>query len=379
MIRSLAYSLSIYILAFCLPVFGLMQASALELKGGLGAGPTHALIRVALPEFKLALQEYSGGDLTVTNYGLEVVTIQTAPDAIRSGLIDFGQVFPYEPALFPNFAMLLELGPVGTNGLAKAAATMEFVVTCDECLKEFTDSGSVYAGGGSTSGTDLLMVSEPIITLEDIKGKRLRNPGGYGTTFTEVMGAIPIQTPFSEEFATLQSGLADGTIAPTENLMGSRLFEIVRFHTPLNIGTYHTSGNFNVRNETWKAMSVGQREAWIKSTIRGVLAMTANFVATGNEGLEQMYARGGTSVEPSPELLAAVERFREISKTKAIEIGTERYGLNDADQKVRRFEAVYEKWEDRLSGIDTSDPRNVADLVWKEVWSKLDLTTYGEN
>lgn len=370
-------SLQIFVFVLILSAHSSLPAAPLVLKGGLGAGPTHTLIRVALPVFRKQLEEYSKGELTVTNYGVEVVTIQMVPDALRSGLIDFGSVFPYEPAIFPNFAMLLELGPMGTNGLAKAAATMEFIVTCEDCLKEFTRSGSVYAGGGSTWGTDLFTVTQPIVSAADFRGKRLRNPGGYGTTFTEFMGAVPVQTPFSEEFATLQSGVVDGTIAPAENLIGGRLFEIVRFRTPLDLGTYHTTGNFNVRNETWAKLSVSQREAWIRASLMASLAMTVRFKSSGDEGLIEMSDHGGISVNPSPDLRDAVERFRTISKEKAIELGTQRYGLADAEEKVRRFEGLYSEWEKRIATLDDKDYDAIATVIWEKVWSPIDLSAYG--
>jgi hypothetical protein len=76
---------------------------------------------------------------------------------------------------------------------------------------------------------------------------------------------------------------------------------------------------------------------------------------------------GITFVEPDPALVEAA----------AAKISAERFGMTDAEARVAEFIALVEKWE-AISAEVNHHRDAMAARVWDEVWSKVDLATYGQ-
>lgn len=64
---------------------------------------------------------------------------------------------------------------------------------------EFQDHNVVPLGGFSTPTYPILCKSEtPIVTLEDIQGKKLRFPGGPTANLAQYVGSVPVNIPAPE-------------------------------------------------------------------------------------------------------------------------------------------------------------------------------------
>jgi TRAP-type C4-dicarboxylate transport system substrate-binding protein len=256
------------------------------------------------------------------------------------------------------------------------AAVIDYMVTCADCQKEFADKGLVYVNNASTWPSQVHTTKKAVRTLADLKGLRLRSAGGYTTTWLEFMGAVPVEVTFNEEYEALQTGLVEGSAVPRDNVFGNRLYEMVRFSTPVNIGTFHALANFTTRQQTWAGFSPKLREAYIKAALLGALGYTTASKGVGEKAMDEMKARGGVIVEPSQELLDENEKFRAKVLETAIELGTSRYKLNDPDGKAKRFAALVKHWTPIIEPIQ-GDVDAVAKAIWDGVWAKVDLATYG--
>ena len=164
---------------------------ALELRVASGGPPAHPSYNPMYLTFMRDLPKLSGGALTTKHFGLEVANLRSMPALLKSGVIDVGNVLPgYFPADFPSFALIAELAPLGQSGSAMAAATSEFFATCAPCLKEFTNRGILYTASASTPSYDIMSTRKPVRTVADLKGMRLRSPGGSFSRWIKAMGAI---------------------------------------------------------------------------------------------------------------------------------------------------------------------------------------------
>jgi TRAP-type mannitol/chloroaromatic compound transport system substrate-binding protein len=190
------------------------------------------------------------------------------------------------------------------------------------------------------------------------------------------MGGIPGEISFNEEYEALQSGLLDGSIAPADNLIGNRLIEVVKYYTPVAVGTFHATGNFTASKETWKKLTVDQRKALVRSALSGATNFEVTQRNSGAKAVEQLVAKGGQVVEPSAELLEASRKTGEGAIATAIELGTSKYNVADPEGKVKRFAALVEKWR-KLAEPIKDDPEAIAQKMWDEIWTKVDFETYG--
>src|SRR5690606_9437630 len=146
------------------------------------------------------LAEESGGNLTATFLGPEVVNLGQIKDALQTDLLDVGNLLPlYYPAELPNFALAGELSLSGRDAHAMGAALTEYTVTCATCQEAMSTLGMVYLGSGS-SDPYVLLTKKPIRTADDVKGLRLRSGGAPYSRWAEHFGAVPAPISVLETF-----------------------------------------------------------------------------------------------------------------------------------------------------------------------------------
>ncbi len=104
------------------------------------------------------------------------------------------------------------------------------------------------------------------------------------------------------------------------------------------------------------------------------------YLASAEEALGESGDHGVTIHEVDPEVQKSIADFAADEAPKiAAAAGKEKFGLEDPEGLLERFQAIYDKWVGLLEGVDTSDSAAVAELLKKEVYSKIDETAYGTN
>lgn len=371
-VRALATSAAILSAAIAGP------ASAAELRIASSSALNYELYNPVYTTFMEELPKLTNGELTARHFGLEIVNLRNAVSSLESGIVDVANFLPSLAAAdFPNSTLLAELAPIGRLGSAMSAAVMEYLVTCGDCQAEFAKKGFVYTASVATPSYELLMGRKEVTKPEDLAGLRLRSPGTSYSIWISSMGAIPTEVTITEEYEALQGGLIDGTVAPLANLVGSRLLEVTKYYTAVPIGTYHATSSFTVRKATWDTLSPENKKALVDAAVTAVAKNEPAMRATGVKALEEFKAAGGQVVEPSPELLQATQDLESKVVAAAIELGKTRYNIPDAEEKVNHFVELVNKWNGIIEPIQ-DDPAAIADAVRAEVWSKVDLETYGK-
>ena len=86
--------------------------------------------------------------------------------------------------------------------------------------------------------------------------------------------------------------------------------------------------------------------------------------------------QGLTFVEADPALVESAAAFGVADRETAASISAERFGMADASDRVAEFIRLVEKWE-AISAEVNHDRDAMIQRVWDEVWSKVDLASYG--
>jgi TRAP-type C4-dicarboxylate transport system substrate-binding protein len=236
--------------------------------------------------------------------------------------------------------------------------------------------GIVYLGSGS-SDPYVLLTNKPVKTADDLKGLRLRSGGAPYSRWAENFGAVPVSISVLETFEAMSQGTIDGSMASVGDLLAFRLVDLTKDITAVPLGTYFSTSNFATAKATWADMSVEERTALLKAANRA----NANFTQRWGYEFPEI-ARGAAKeagiefIEADPGFVQASADFAIADRETAAAISKERFGMDDADARVAEFVWLIEKWE-AISEEVGHDRDAMIQKVWDEVWSKVDLSTYG--
>ncbi len=349
---------------------GSMTASAKELRAGSGANLPHPAAKLFYKAMD-TIKEVSGGALTIRHLGPEVAPLRGAISNLQSGVIEFGNVLTlYFPAEFPNFMLIAELAVLGESGQAMSGAVTEYITTCEPCLKEFKDKGLVFLGSGVSSSYQI-MTRDPVVSLADLKGKKLRSAGAPFTRWAESVGAVPMEISFNEEFEAAASGLIDGMMNPVGNLMNGKLYEIIGNVTLLNIGTFHSGSQFTVRRQAWDSLTADEKKWMVQGASAGVASALPYFKVADTEAMKHVKVH-----KPDETLAKAHEAAQQAAIAATIEAGKTRYMVANPEADVKRFIALVDKWNKIVAEIGEDNEEAMRQKLQEEVYSKIDLTTY---
>lgn len=356
---------------------GASVAQAKELRIAPAAPPAHPANSHLYSKLAEYLPEESGGALTAQILGPEVVSLPQMKEALQSRLADVGNFLPlYFPSDLPQMSAVGELALSGRVPHAMGAAMTEYIVTCDACQEELSNFGIVFLGSGS-SDVYALLTTKPVQGAADLEGLRLRSGGAPFSRWAESNGAVPASVPVGETFESISQGVLDGTIASVADLLSFRLVELVTSVTELDLGTYHATSNFTVGSPTWADLTVDERTALARAANRANADFTQRWsVEMPEESVAAAKEAGIEFIEPDAALVEATEAFAAADIDTAVSVTVERFGIDDAGERIGHFLELVEKWEG-IVGETGNDPAAIAARVQAEVWDKVDFASYG--
>ncbi len=235
-------------------------------------------------------------------------------DIVAKGLSDLGYfTATWTPGRFPltdvlSLAAWVDGKDIATeigNAMYKRVLHQEFpgvkMVEMNGCIQAF------------------LWTKKPVRTLEDIKGKKVRSPGGHQTQYIKALGAEPIFMPLGDVYLAMETGTVDGIVTCPPLVISFKLHEVAKFGLVTTFGC--VSEGVIMNGESWKR---------VPSDLKPVFdeVCTNPFHTTG--GLN-----------------------REVYKTMMKEITDKKvefYNLpaNEAERWYDRFREVTRKWVEEL-------------------------------
>lgn len=121
----------------------------------------------------------------------------------------------------------------------------------------------------------------PIVKPEDLKGIKLRVPGGvWRVKMFQAYGANPSPMPFAEVYSALQSGVMDGQENPFTQIYSAKFQEVQKFLSLT--GHVYTPAFLIVSEEFWK-----KQPKDVQDTIARVARETGDFARSEGERLDR--------------------------------------------------------------------------------------------
>lgn len=254
-----------------------------------------------------ALAATSGVPLTVNYNPMDVVGVK-APDALRllrSGAFDVMSVQIGMASRDDPFFEGIDLIGVSTDMETLRKAVDAYRGVFDERLQHKFNAKVLTLW---PFGPQVFYCNQPVKTLADLKGLKVRSFTPSMSALLQHLGATPVTLQFSEVYPALQKGVAScGVTSPTSGNTG-KWPEVTTHFLPLSVSG-SVQGHF-INLDTWKKFTPAQQEALAAAGRKleddlWALAMTANGDAarcnTGRDPCEQHTKFGMTAVAISPD------------------------------------------------------------------------------
>ncbi len=72
--------------------------------------------------------------------------------------------------------------------------------------------------------------------MEDLKGMKIRSPGGLQTNAIEALGAVPIFMPLGDVYLSMETGVIDGVVTCPALVKAFKLYEVTKHCVPTSFG-----------------------------------------------------------------------------------------------------------------------------------------------
>ncbi len=327
-----------------------------------------------------AVQERTNGDVTIEFYFAgSLLPNAEALAGTRSGVADISyHAFTYTPAELPLWNVISFMGFKVPKPHVVALAATEYGLMDAEGNGEIAKAGVVYLGGYVTPTYHFICRTDQIASAKDLAGKRVRTPGGPWAEFTKSLGMVDVNITSAEMYTAFERGAVDcGAADPTHLVTGANLLRVAKGFNELPMGPFFTGGGWLFNPGSWNRISDENKKIVLEETSRNLARMINGYIQMGEDAKAAGKEGGIHFVQPEQDLVDAYDTFVGNIDNIVIE-RAKATNVPNIEQEIADFTALLEKWDGLLATIDPSDDEQLAQLVWDNLYSKVDVATYGK-
>jgi TRAP-type C4-dicarboxylate transport system substrate-binding protein len=150
--------------------------------------------------------------------------------------------------------------------------------------------------------------NKPLTAFDDLKGLKIRNPGGAGNAWrTRFMGAIPNTTAWPQVPLALSQGTFDALISTNESLASAKLWEAgIRFAIEDHqfVGEYIPMVSLGF----WNKLPADLQELMTTLWKENIATYRANMAAAQTQARKTLEEHGVKFFDPSPQQIADLRK-----------------------------------------------------------------------
>ena len=211
-----------------------VKAQTIELKFAHFMAPMHIQHQKSFVPFAEKVEKLTGGKVKIKIYpGGALGAATQLPDAVKTGITDIAFIIPsYTTGRFQrssafDLPYLFDKGVQTTNAIYDV---YERYLADD--YKDYKVLWLYATGCGQ-----LMSVTKPIRTMEDLKGTKMRSPSTAMTEAFKLLGASPVGMPISELHMALEKKVIDGMLTPFSAVTDFKMFDLIKYITEVNMYT----------------------------------------------------------------------------------------------------------------------------------------------
>jgi len=337
------------------------------------------LNRVALPKAFAAIEQETKGQIKWKLVpGGQLAGPKETFQAIQDGVMTSGLgISTYVPNLIPSVNAIYTTAIFGkddaTGVIAATGAAVETIaMNCPSCLEEFKKLNIVPLSGWTSSGY-YLACREPIRSMADLKGKRVRATGG-NHELMNMAGAVPIAATLVEAVGLLQRGGVDCQLGVHNWLRVFGYGDVAKHVTDFSFGLTGPAIGLMLNRDVWNKMTPEQKQAHLKQAayISASLALGQFVIENERDLKEVMDNKGVQLVKPTDEagFVKLTQDYDKAQRVRNVE-NAKKFGVKDPAAIIAAYDKNREKWA-KLAPAIGRDIDKFADAIWQEVYSKVD-------
>lgn len=245
--------------------------------------PSHHLIVAGIIKpWAEAIERESNGTIKFDIMGSSIGRPPEFFDFVKNGVVDAGYgVSGHNAGRFP-MTQVLDLPFMSPDPWAGSAASW---ATYERYGKRYNEHAGVKVVGLWTHSTPgIFMRGEPVRTLDDLKGKKIRVGGNVTGRIISALGGTPVQLPPTEAQQAMASGVADGITFPIESIEFFKITPVIKSATLIPGGLYTDTFWLGINEAKWNALNAQQKAAVEKHSGMAV-ALLAGWAWTNGDEL----------------------------------------------------------------------------------------------
>ena len=247
-------------LAFVVGASGEAAAQSTTIRVGNWLPNHHLIPKGIIKPWADAIERESGGTL---KFDIMTSAIGRPPeyfDFVVNGVIDAGYgVSGHNPGRF-TMTQVMDLPFICPDPWAGAAASW---LTYQRYGARYNEhKGAKVVGLWVHSEPSIFMRGEPLKSIDDLKGRKIRVGGNVTGRIVSALGGSPVQLPPTEAQQAMQSGVADGITFPTESIEFFKITPVIKSANRVPFGMLYTDTFWLAFNEAkWNSLTAQQKAA----------------------------------------------------------------------------------------------------------------------
>jgi TRAP-type C4-dicarboxylate transport system substrate-binding protein len=316
-------------------------------------------------------------------YASTLVPAKEQMKAIGNGVAHAGfQAMGYVPSDAPMNGALTAYGFIEQNATAIAMAFADWGMHDAGALAQYAKNNVLPFGGFSTPTYPFICnTDEPITSLKQFQGLKVRFPGGANAKLTQDLGGVPVNIPGNEIYQALQTGAIDcaGILAGWLNIDNS-LDEVSKSVTLANFTGSYNSPVHLANLDFWRSLTNEQRAIYLETTARASAKMQIKFNTDNDKALATTAALGHPIVELDDEFKAAVQAWVDDGVGDMAGVAKSTYGIEDPAAFFATFDPYVKKWGALIRGMENvNDEDALTQMIMDNMIGDLDPASYGMN
>lgn len=279
-------------------------------------GPDQGIRGEALKWFDSELRRRTNDELGLKFFwGGVLLGPSNAMQGISAGTADIGSATPpYEPGVIVSW-QAADVPQISDEWVGLRSA-YDLMTTHPAALDEFEEQGLRYVSN-MTTGPMQLVSTDPVRTIDDLKGKKIRATGKYVQVF-DSMGATGVGMSNSESYQALATNAVDGTSGYWYAIPAYKWYEVADYVTELNLGQFLAFGMV-INQQVYESLT-DEQQTILNNLGRDFIDHMAEKVYSARVDVRENL-RSGTGGVDKMEIVQADDELRNGLLTTAEEVG----------------------------------------------------------
>ena len=257
MIKTIKFATTTAAMALGLSASASALAADTTLIVGTWLPPTAVQNAVVWPTWAKWVEEATEGRVEV-KIEYDVGHPKTYFQLVEDGVIDAG--FSYHGYVPGRFKLPIAAEQPGMGVGAEAASVALWSVQ-----QKYFDKANEFDGlellGMFTHGPGQLMTTNPVSSLEELQGKKIRLGGGVLAEIGARIGITPVSAPATKVYEMMQQGVIDGALLPLGEQKSQRLAEVTNTLNLIPGGMYLGTFSMFINPDFLEDLDPKDREA----------------------------------------------------------------------------------------------------------------------